>query len=105
MSDSGSLDERAKALNAFRDGTSSILVCSDIASRGLDVPNVSHVFQMKLPETVDEYIHKVGRAGRLGRRGKAITFCATEEAFVVQRFSNELGVKIQRRAIKTVKKD
>lgn len=105
LSDSGSLDERAKALNAFRDGTSSILVCSDIASRGLDVPNVSHVFQMKLPETVDEYIHKVGRAGRLGRRGKAITFCATEEAFVVQRFSNELGVKIQRRAIKTVKKD
>ena len=104
LSDAGSLDERAQALGAFRDGKATVLVCSDIAARGLDVPDVSHVFQMRLPDNVDEYVHKAGRAGRLGRRGKAITFTAPEEAFVVQRFSNEVGVPIHRRAIKSVKK-
>ena len=60
--------------------------------------------QMKLPNNVDEYLHKAGRTGRLGRRGKAITFTSSEENFVVQRFSNELGVPIYKRAIKTVNK-
>ena len=60
--------------------------------------------QMKLPNNVDEYLHKAGRTGRLGRRGKAITFTSSEESFVVQRFSNELGVPIYKRAIKTVNK-
>jgi superfamily II DNA/RNA helicase len=59
---------------------------------------------MKLPDNVDEYLHKAGRTGRLGRKGKAITFVSTEENFVVQRFSNELGVPIHKRAIKSVKK-
>ena len=48
LSDTGSLDERAAALNAFREGKAHILVCSDIAARGLDVPNVSHVFQVSV---------------------------------------------------------
>jgi ATP-dependent RNA helicase DeaD len=59
---------------------------------------------MKLPDNVDEYLHKAGRTGRLGRKGKAITFTSPEENFVVHRFSNELGVPIHKRAIKSVKK-
>ena len=59
---------------------------------------------MKLPDNVDEYLHKAGRTGRLGRKGKAITFTSIEENFVVQRFSNELGVPIYKRSIKTVNK-
>lgn len=56
---------------------------------------------MKLPDNVDEYLHKSGRTGRLGRSGKAITFISKEEVFVVQRFSNELGVPIHKRIVKT----
>lgn len=103
LTESLSLDERASAMSSMRDGTSSVLVCSDVGSRGIDIPNVSIVIQMSLPGKVDSYVHRAGRAGRLGRAGKVITLTKKEEDFVVQRFSNELGVRIEKRQLKLKK--
>ncbi len=65
--------ERMKTLDAFRDGTLHILVASDVAARGLDIPAVSHVFNFDVPSHPEDYVHRIGRTGRAGRLGKAFT--------------------------------
>jgi ATP-dependent RNA helicase RhlE len=72
-------DERRRALAAFRDGSVAVLVATDIVARGIDVPGVSHVVNFDLPDDVEGYVHRVGRTGRNGARGSAITLCAPEE--------------------------
>ena len=73
----GDLDQsqRTKTLDAFREGSLRILVASDVAARGLDVPSVSHVFNFDVPGHAEDYVHRIGRTGRAGREGKAITIC------------------------------
>ncbi|KIC33858.1 DEAD/DEAH box helicase [Leisingera sp. ANG-S5] len=73
----GDLDQsqRTKTLDAFREGNLRILVASDVAARGLDVPSVSHVFNFDVPGHAEDYVHRIGRTGRAGREGKAITIC------------------------------
>ncbi len=73
----GDLDQslRMKILNGFRDGELKLLVASDVAARGLDIPNVSHVFNFDVPIHSEDYVHRIGRTGRAGREGKAITLC------------------------------
>jgi len=73
----GDLDQaqRTRTLDAFRDGKLRILVASDVAARGLDVPSVSHVFNFDVPGHAEDYVHRIGRTGRAGRSGKAITLC------------------------------
>jgi superfamily II DNA/RNA helicase len=66
LNDDMNLDERANVISRFRDGRCSVLICTDIIERGIDIPNVSHVFQYNLPDTVEAYLHRTGRAGRLG---------------------------------------
>lgn len=66
--------QRQRALKAFKDGTVDILVATDVAARGLDIPNVSHVINYELPSTHEDYIHRIGRTGRAGKVGKALTF-------------------------------
>ncbi|MGB1583958.1 MAG: DEAD/DEAH box helicase [Solirubrobacterales bacterium] len=68
--------QRQRALNAFKDDKISILVATDVAARGLDIPEVSHVINFDEPETYDDYIHRIGRTGRAGLGGNAITFVA-----------------------------
>ncbi len=65
---------RQRALKSFKDGVSDILVATDVAARGLDIPNVSHVINYDLPATYDDYTHRIGRTGRAGKLGKALTF-------------------------------
>ena len=65
--------DRMATLDRFKNGEISILVCSDVAARGLDIPAVSHVFNYDVPGSPDDYIHRIGRTGRAGRSGKAIT--------------------------------
>ncbi|MDO6483315.1 DEAD/DEAH box helicase [Shimia thalassica] len=81
----GDLDQsqRTKTLDAFRNGELRILVASDVAARGLDVPSVSHVFNFDVPGHAEDYVHRIGRTGRAGREGKAITICIPrdEKAF------------------------
>jgi ATP-dependent RNA helicase RhlE len=73
----GDLDQgqRTRTLDAFRAGELRILVASDVAARGLDVPSVSHVFNFDVPGHPEDYIHRIGRTGRAGRSGKALTIC------------------------------
>lgn len=68
--------QRQRALKAFKDGKVGILVATDVAARGLDIPNVSHVINFDQPNTYEDYIHRIGRTGRAGARGKALTFIA-----------------------------
>lgn len=73
----GDLDQsvRTATLNGFRDGSIKLLVASDVAARGLDIPNVSHVFNFDIPTHAEDYVHRIGRTGRAGREGTAISIC------------------------------
>ncbi len=66
--------ERARTLDQFKTGLTDILVATDVAARGIDVKDVSHVINYTVPQTHDDYVHRIGRAGRAGRTGKAFTF-------------------------------
>jgi superfamily II DNA/RNA helicase len=69
----GDLDQsvRTKTLDAFKSGEVQLLVASDVAARGLDIPAVSHVFNFDVPIHADDYVHRIGRTGRAGRSGQA----------------------------------
>ena len=77
----GDLDQshRMKTLDAFRDGDLTFLVASDVAARGLDIPNVSHVFNFDVPSHAEDYVHRIGRTGRAGRKGTAIMVCVPRD--------------------------
>ena len=66
--------KRQKALNLFKENQVDILVATDVAARGLDIPNVSHVINFDLPNTYDDYVHRIGRTGRANQKGQALTF-------------------------------
>ena len=71
----GDMDQRARmiSLDAFKNGNIDLLVCSDVAARGLDIPDVSHVFNFDVPTHAEDYVHRIGRTGRAGRLGTALT--------------------------------
>jgi superfamily II DNA/RNA helicase len=81
----GDLDQstRTETLDAFRAGTISLLVCSDVAARGLDIADVSHVFNFDVPFNAEDYVHRIGRTGRAGKSGRAFTFVTPEEGKLV----------------------
>jgi ATP-dependent RNA helicase RhlE len=66
-------------LDGFRNGELKILVASDVAARGLDVPSVSHVFNFDVPSHAEDYVHRIGRTGRAGRDGKAMMICSARD--------------------------
>ncbi|PYC48520.1 DEAD/DEAH box helicase [Litorivita pollutaquae] len=70
---------RMRTLDAFRDGTLRFLVASDVAARGLDIPNVSHVFNFDVPSHAEDYVHRIGRTGRAGKDGTAIMICVPRD--------------------------
>ena len=69
-----SQNARQKALNSFKKGNIKVLVATDVAARGIDVSDVTHVINYQVPQTFDSYIHRIGRTGRAGKTGKAFTF-------------------------------
>ena len=77
----GDMDQRARTmtLQAFRDNKLTLLVASDVAARGLDIPMVSHVFNFDVPTHAEDYVHRIGRTGRAGRSGKAFTLVTRED--------------------------
>ena len=83
----GDLDQtkRTETLENFREGDLRILVASDVAARGLDIPSVSHVFNFDVPIHAEDYVHRIGRTGRAGREGTAIMICNTRDR---KNFSN-----------------
>ena len=88
--------QRDKAMQGFRDGKYDVLVATDIAARGIDVANVSHVINFDVPGTPDDYTHRVGRTGRAERSGKAVTFAAVDELPNVHAIERKLKSKIPR---------
>ena len=91
----GDMDQRARmtSLDAFRNGEVSLLVCSDVAARGLDIPAVSHVYNFDVPTHAEDYVHRIGRTGRAGRTGTAISIVTRSD----QRYVDEIEKLIQRK--------
>ncbi|MEN7536283.1 DEAD/DEAH box helicase [Aurantiacibacter flavus] len=71
--------QRQRALDEFRSAKTSVLVATDVAARGIDIPGVSHVINYELPNVPEQYVHRIGRTARAGRDGVAIAFCAEDE--------------------------
>jgi ATP-dependent RNA helicase RhlE len=71
--------QREKALAEFREGKVRVLVATDIAARGIDIPGVSHVINFELPNVAEQYVHRIGRTARAGAAGVALAFCASDE--------------------------
>ncbi|KAK4534370.1 hypothetical protein CDCA_CDCA01G0395 [Cyanidium caldarium] len=76
--------EREDSLASFRSGKTPILVATDVAARGLDIPNVTHVINYELPSTIDDYVHRIGRTGRAGNQGIATAFVNEKNRGVVR---------------------
>jgi len=88
--------ERIRELDRFKSGDINILVASDVAARGLDVKGVSHVFNFDVPWHPDDYIHRIGRTGRAGAKGKAFTLVTPEDAEAIENIEKLTGMKIPR---------
>ncbi len=71
--------QRERTLQSFRDGKIKVLVATDVAARGIDIPDMRHVYNFELPEVPENYIHRIGRTARAGASGRAIAFCAPAE--------------------------
>ena len=89
-----SQNQRQLALSNFKDGSLRVLVATDIAARGIDVDELSHVINYDLPDVPETYVHRIGRTGRAGRDGVAITLCDSEEMEMFRRIERVIGKAI-----------
>ena len=94
---SGDVDQRKrlKTLEAFKDGTVPILVATDVASRGLHIPDVTHVYNWDLPQDPEDYVHRIGRTARAGATGKAISLVDEASAFSLEGVERFIGQRIR----------
>ena len=92
----GDMDQysRMEILTKFKAGETTLLVCSDVAARGLDIASVSHVFNFDVPTTAEDYVHRVGRTGRAGRKGRAISLVTSEDSRYVDAIIKLIGKDI-----------
>ncbi len=91
------MDQRARMtmLANFKEGKLQLLVASDVAARGLDIPDVSHVFNFDIPIHSEDYVHRIGRTGRAGRSGKAFTIVTPSDTKYLAAIENMIGEKIE----------
>jgi len=94
-----SQNARQQAMDGFRAGKFDIMVATDIAAHGIDVPEVSHVINFDFPNTADTYLHRIGRTGRAEHTGEAFTFAGADDANMVREVERELDMKIERRRL------
>jgi ATP-dependent RNA helicase DeaD len=87
--------ERKRAMDGIRSDTVRIVIASDLAARGLNIPGVTHVFNLDVPTMSNAYLHRVGRTGRAGAQGMAISLLTEIEARLVRRYEQELGIVMQ----------
>lgn len=85
--------KRESTLKRYRAGSFNVLVATDVAARGLDIPFIGHVFNYDLPELAEDYIHRIGRTGRAGRSGVATTFVSDEQKHLLASIENIIGIK------------
>lgn len=89
---------RTQTLQAFKDGQVSIMICSDVAARGLDISGVSHVFNYDVPFNAEDYVHRIGRTGRAGKSGVSYTFATPDDEKLVAAIEKLIGKPIPRAA-------
>jgi ATP-dependent RNA helicase RhlE len=94
-----SQNARQRSINGFRDGKYDILVATDVAARGIDVSDNSHVINFDMPDTVDAYTHRIGRTGRVYKTGMAFTFVTQGDEPLVRQIEKVLGKRIERRRL------
>ena len=87
--------DRLQVLNKFRSGEVKILIATDISARGIDIPDVDFVVNYDLPEQTENYVHRVGRTGRGTKKGRAVSFCSTEEKPLLQEIEEYLDKDVR----------
>jgi ATP-dependent RNA helicase RhlE len=87
---------RTQAMDRFREGSHRIMVATDIAGRGIDVPGITHVINFDIPETVEDYIHRAGRTARVDREGIVSTIATWQDLMMVRTIEATLGASIPR---------
>ena len=87
---------RKRSMEDFRNARVRVMIASDVAARGLDIPGVTHVINLDVPTQSKAYLHRVGRTGRAGARGEAITLMTEQEVRLVPRYESELGIGLRR---------
>ena len=88
--------ERKRAMDGIRSGDIRIMIASDLAARGLNLPGVTHVFNLDVPTTSKAYLHRVGRTARAGAKGTAVSLVTDIEARLIGRYEGDLGISLQR---------
>ncbi|MBE6044268.1 MAG: DEAD/DEAH box helicase [Clostridium thermopalmarium] len=91
--------ERQKALEEFKKGKVQLLVASDLAARGLDIKDITHIFNLDLPENPKEYLHRVGRTGRSGKKGRAISIVTKKELALINKYKKIFNIKIEEKDV------
>ena len=91
--------QRTRALTGFRTGEVKVLVATDIAARGLDIPAVSHIFNYELPNVPEQYVHRIGRTARAGREGRAIALCAPDERPFLKDIERTIRMQLDQQAL------
>ncbi|MBI2061442.1 MAG: DEAD/DEAH box helicase [Nitrospirae bacterium] len=94
-----SQNRRKAALDGFREGRYNILVATDIASRGIDISQITHVINFDVPDTTDAYTHRIGRTGRAAKTGDAFTLVTHQDESMVRDIERALGARLERRKI------
>ncbi len=89
-------EEREQTMKNFRSGELKVLIATDVSARGIDIPNVEYVVNYDMPETSDNYVHRVGRTGRGREKGQAVSFCSEEEKYLLTEIEENLGKPIQK---------
>jgi len=86
--------QRERAIAAFKSGEAKILVATDVAARGLDIPDVRHVYNYELPNVPDAYVHRIGRTARAGKDGAAVAFCAPDEMDLLKDIEKTMKITV-----------
>ena len=94
--------QRNHVMQGFRKGSFEVLIATDVAARGLDVADVTHVFNYHMPFDSKSYVHRIGRTGRAGKQGKAITLVTPREFYQIERIQRNLGVRLEIQMVPTL---
>lgn len=87
-------NQRDRAIRAFRNGNIRVLVATDVAARGIDIPGVSHVYNFDLPDVAENYVHRIGRTARAGADGEAVAFCGADEVRMLRDIERLMDITI-----------
>ena len=91
-----SQSQREAALRGFKNGSTRVLVATDLAARGIDIDSVSHVINYDVPEVAEDYVHRIGRTGRAGQTGRAITLVTPNDELTMRTIEKLTGQKVER---------